>query len=60
MQAIVFQWNLALYKKYSKCHSAFLKAVRKMRTAVAHNFIHRNCAQLFWTTGHGGRFKRVV
>jgi hypothetical protein len=47
MQDIVFEGNIDLYKKYSNCHSCFYRGRWKIAVVVAHNFIHRKCAQLF-------------
>lgn len=39
---------------------AFAEAVRKSQIVVAHNVIHRKCAQLLWVSGTVGQLKRVV
>jgi hypothetical protein len=52
---LFFKGMLICIKNIQNNTAAFVEAIRKLRALVAHNFIHRKCAQLFCKIDRAGR-----
>jgi hypothetical protein len=57
---LFFNEKLICIKNIQIVIDAFAEAIGKLQVKVAHNFIHRNCAQLLWMTGRIQQPKPVV